>query len=66
MNLALPTRCMLCVLLVYFCSTLPDVVAQQRLFMEAQMSYASAQQDYYAALVEMERAIGKEIPTGAP
>jgi outer membrane protein TolC len=57
---------MLCVLLVYFCSTLPDVVAQQRLFMEAQMSYASAQQDYYAALVEMERAIGKEIPTGAP
>jgi hypothetical protein len=34
---------MLCVLLVYFWSTLPDVVAQQRLFMEAQMSYASAQ-----------------------
>jgi outer membrane protein, heavy metal efflux system len=43
-----------------------DVVTQQRLFMEAQMSYASAQQDYYAALVELGRAIGKEIPTRTP
>lgn len=43
-----------------------DVVTQQRLLMEAQMSYAAAQQDYYAALVEMERAIGKQFQTLTP
>jgi cobalt-zinc-cadmium efflux system outer membrane protein len=39
-----------------------DVINQQRVLVEAQMSYAAAQQDYYSALVELERAIGKEIP----
>jgi outer membrane protein TolC len=43
-----------------------DAVTQQRLFMEAQMSYASAQQDYYAALVELKRAIGEEGPALTP
>lgn len=40
-----------------------DVVNQQRLFVEAQMSYAAAQKDYSAAIVELELAVGKEIVT---
>jgi outer membrane protein, heavy metal efflux system len=40
-----------------------DVINQQRLFVEAQMNYAAVQQDYYASLVELERAVGKEIVT---
>jgi outer membrane protein, heavy metal efflux system len=40
-----------------------DVVNQQRLFVEAQLNYAAVQQDYYAALVELERAVGKESVT---
>ncbi len=38
-----------------------DVVNQQRLFVEAQMSYAFAQKDYSAAIADLELAVGKEI-----
>lgn len=38
-----------------------DVVNQQRLLIEAQTSYLTAQRDYYVALVDLERAVGKEI-----
>jgi cobalt-zinc-cadmium efflux system outer membrane protein len=38
-----------------------DVVNQQRLLIEAQTSYLTAQKDYYVALVDLERAVGKDI-----
>ena len=38
-----------------------DVINQERLFLEAQMSYVAAQRDYFTALADLEAAIGKDI-----
>ena len=36
-----------------------DVVNQQRILIDAQTAYAGAQRDYYVALADLERAVGK-------
>ena len=38
-----------------------DVINQERLFLEAQLSYVVAQRDYFTALADLEAAIGKDI-----
>ena len=43
-----------------------DVINQERLFLEAQMSYVAAQRDYFIALTDLEGAIGKDIAPLGP
>ncbi len=43
-----------------------DVVNQERLFIEAQMSYVAAQKEFYTARVDLERAIGKDLASTGP
>jgi cobalt-zinc-cadmium efflux system outer membrane protein len=43
-----------------------DVINQERLFIEAQMSYVAAQKDYFTALADLEGAIGRNIATLEP
>ncbi|MGH9433145.1 MAG: TolC family protein [Terriglobia bacterium] len=39
-----------------------DVITQQRLLINAETSYTTAQNDYYQSLVDVERAIGRTLP----
>jgi cobalt-zinc-cadmium efflux system outer membrane protein len=43
-----------------------DVINQERLFIEAQMSYVAAQKDYFTALADLQGAIGRNIATLEP
>lgn len=38
-----------------------DIINQQRLLVDAQMNYAMTRKDYYAAIIELERAIGSPV-----
>jgi outer membrane protein TolC len=38
-----------------------DVINQQRILVEAQMNYATAQKDLYLAIVDLKRAIGEPV-----
>ena len=42
-----------------------DVIAEQRRLVENQTQYNAALRDYYTSLAELERALGKPLPTSA-